>query len=177
MLPPDPLARLARSYHAAAARWRSAPRAAEVREDLARTARTVAAASEAVGDLRRDALILLDLSAADAGALLDRLDDLARRAHAAAADLKRRAGVGGRRRLPGAYGLPPRAELLLAVRALLGTDATNGEVLDAAAEVLAECGEDETGLADVLKRLVRKQEKSKPVAPVCAAKGDAMKAA
>lgn len=166
MLPPDALARLARVYRANAARWRSAPRAGEVRHRLERVARALAAAADAVGDLQRDDLVLLGLMRPEAAVLLEQLDDHARRADAAATDLKRRAGAGGRRRLAGAYGLPPRAELLLAVRAMLGTDATNAEVLDAAAEVLAECDEDDTGLADVLKRLVRKQPKSTKVAPV-----------
>lgn len=165
MLPSD-LARLAASYARDAVRHRAGPRSAEVRGRVGRVAKALAGAADAVSDLQRDDRELLGLSQAATHQLVDHLYQLSKRADDVDTDLKLRAGRGGRRRLPGVYTLPPRAELLLSVRRLLGADATRAEVLDGATEVLAACGEDDIGLSDVLARLMRNQAKSEPVPPL-----------
>ena len=166
MLPPSDLARLAASYARDAVRHRAGPRSAEVRARVGRVAKALAGAADAVSDLQRDDRELLGLSQAAAHQMVDDLYQWSNRADGVDADLKVRAGRGGRRRLAGVYTLPPRAELLLSVRRLLGADATRAEVLDGAAEVLAACGEDDIGLSDVLARLMRNQAKSTPVPPL-----------
>jgi hypothetical protein len=166
MLPPADRDRLAAAYRRARARWETAPRAAQVRGRLDRTARALAAAAEAVGDLLGDDLALAGLDRAAAGSLLGRLDNASIAAAAAVADLDTRgAGRGGRRRLPAVLGtLPPRAVLLLAVRAALPL-ASNAAVLAAAAEVLSECGEDDRGLDDVFRRLPQNRANVAEVVP------------
>lgn len=156
LLPDLPPADLASDYRRASAAWAVAPRVAAARGRLNDAARALAAAAEAVSNLERHELDLLDLSRPAAHALYDHLDGFARHAAAAVADLDARgAGRGGNRRLPAVLGrLPPRAELILRLRREM-PGAANPEIHAAASEVLTACGEDDRGLWDVIARFRR----------------------
>lgn len=152
------LASVVADYRLDRARWDASPRSAEVRARLDAVARTLSAAAEAVGDLCRDDRALLGLTAPDTHALHDHLLGLSRHAGDASTDLKVRSGRGGNRRLLGVLGaVPPRAELILRLRRDL-PGASRSEILDAAAEVLTLCGEDDCGLEDVMRRLPQNRE-------------------
>jgi hypothetical protein len=163
-LAPEVLAQLAAAYRRDAARWRSAPRIAEVRGRLERARKAATGAAEVLGELHPTDLEVAGLDRGEVADTLDQLDRLATAVGAGLNDLQQRgSGAGGARRLPALYLPPPRFTLALRLAVLLeraGLPIGSGErglLHDVALEVLTLAGEPEPGrglpkiLADVIR--------------------------
>jgi hypothetical protein len=166
---------LARYLHGRA-RWRAAPRCAEIRERFTGTAEAIRAAAERLGELRPVELELAGLVRGQVAAAMAFLDGLAPGFLVAAEDLERRGGgKGGARHALALVEPPPRAVLLLALARLLErhglpvTTSGNSLLLRLAAALLEAAGEAEPwrGLRELARSVLQEPRENRPeLAPV-----------